>query len=166
MSTFLERLRQRSNDRGLMASLRCALVDSKKHRAWPALSRIGVSITNEPDTLVAALFATHPEGADTGNLGTTCRAIEASRGENHSDSDKLTSTERRFQNLLAAEWGDELFHRVTRIILMAKSQGVRVNYEQLLVDLRQYRQWRDQVRTRWAAAYWAQDSAPIPEEDA
>lgn len=163
MSTFLDRLRQRVTDRGLMASLRCALVYSKKHRAWPALNRIGVSITNETDSLVAALFATHPEETSSGNLGATCRAIEASRGEDHGTNDKLTPTERRFQHLLAAEWGDELFQRVTRIVLMAKSQGVRVNYQQLSADLRQ---WNDLTRTRWAAAYWAQDSAPIMEEDA
>lgn len=165
MSIFLERLRQRVNDRGLMASLRCALVDSKKHRAWPALNRIGVSITNETDSLVAGLFATHPEETNIGNFGTTCKAIEAAHGESPGNNDKLTPTERRFQHLLAAEWGDELFQRIIRMIFMAKSQGVRVNYEQLSTDLRQFRQWGDQIRTRWAAAYWAQDSAPIAEED-
>lgn len=163
MSTFLERLRQRLNDRGLMAGLRCALVDSKKHRAWPALNRIGVGIANETDTLVAALFATHPEETNTGNLGGTCKAIEIARGENRGENDKLTPTERRFQHLLAAEWGEELFQRVTRMILMAKSQGVRVNYEQLSVDLKR---WGDRTRTDWAVAYWAQDSAPVAEEDA
>jgi CRISPR system Cascade subunit CasB len=163
MSTFLERLRQRSDDRGLMASLRCALVDAKKHRAWPALNRIGVSVTNDIDALVAGLYATHPEEAGTGNFGNTCKAIEISHGESRGDSDKLTPTERRFQHLLAAEWGDELFQRVTRMVLMAKrSQGVRVNFEQLAVDLRR---WGDRTRTEWAAAYWAQNSTPIAEED-
>jgi CRISPR system Cascade subunit CasB len=163
MKTFLDELRGRMKDRGLMASLRCALVDSKKHRAWPALSRIGVGVNNRTDTLVAALFATHPEETDTGNLGTTCRAIEASRGESRGDSDKLTPTERRFQHLLAAEWGDELFQRVTRIVLMAKSsQNVRINYEQLSRDLRQW----ERARTEWAAEYWAHDAAPVGEEDA
>jgi len=163
MSTFLEPLRQRSNDRGLMASLRCALVNSKKHRAWPALNRIGVNITNETDTLVAALFATYPEETDTGNFGTTCREIEAVRGESRGDNDKLTPTERRFQHLLSAEWRDELFQRVTRMVFMAKSHGVRINYKQLSVDLRQ---WSDRTRTEWGAAYWAPGSASLGEEDA
>lgn len=163
MSTFLERLRKRSDDRGLMASLRCALIDSKKHRAWPALNRIGVSVTNDVETLVAALYATHPEEAYSGNLGATCKAIEAARGESRGDSDKLTPTERRFQHLLAAEWGDELFQRVARTVFMAKSQGVRINYGQLATDLRR---WGDRTRTEWAAAYWAHNSTPMAEEDA
>jgi CRISPR system Cascade subunit CasB len=161
MSTFLERLRQRSEDRGLMASLRCALIAGKKHRAWPALNRIGVSVTNDVDALVAGFYATHPEETDVGNFGVTCRVIGVLRGESRGD-DKLTPTERRFQHLLAAEKGDELFQRVTRMVLMAKSQGVRVNFKQLAADLRR---WGDRTRTDWAAAYWAQDSAPVIEED-
>jgi len=34
MSRLLEQLRRRKEDRGMMADLRCALVESKKHRAW------------------------------------------------------------------------------------------------------------------------------------
>jgi CRISPR system Cascade subunit CasB len=159
MSTFLERLRQRTEDRGLMASLRCVLVEGKKHRAWPALNRIGVSVTNNVDALVAGLFATHPEETHSGNFGTTCKAIETLRGENQGD--KLTPTERRFQHLLAAE-KEEVRQRVTRMVLLAKSQGVRINYEQLVIDLRR---WNDRTKTEWATAYWAEGSAPIGEED-
>jgi CRISPR system Cascade subunit CasB len=160
MSTFLERLCQRADDRGLMASLRCVLVEGKKHRAWPALNRIGVGVKNDVNALIAGLFATHPEETDTGNFGATCKAIEMIRKENRGD--KLTPTERRFQYLLAAEKGDELYQRVTRMVLLAKSQGVRINYEQLARDLRQ---WSDRTKTEWAAAYWAEGSVPIGEED-
>jgi len=160
MSTFLERLRQRADDRGLMASLRCVLVEGKKHRAWPALNRIGIGVRNDVDALVAGLFATHPEETYTGNFGATCKAIETIRGENRGD--KLTPTERRFQYLLAAEKGDELYQRVTRMVLLAKSQGVRINFEQLAIDLRF---WGDHTKIEWAAAYWAEGAAPIAEED-
>lgn len=162
MSTFLERLRQRTEDRGLMASLRCVLVDSKRHRAWPALSRIGVSVTDEVDALIAGLFATHPEETDTGNFGTTCKAIENKRDEIRGNDNKLTPTERRFQHLLAAEKGEELHQRVIRMVLMAKSQGVRVNFDQLATDLRR---WGDRTKTEWAAAYWAEGTTPVAGED-
>jgi len=162
MSRFLERLRQRADDRGMMASLRCVLVEGKKHRAWPALSRIGVSVTNSVDALVAGLFAAHQEETDAGNFGTTCKAVETKRGENRGDSDKLTPTERRFQHLLAAEKGDELHQRVTRMVLIAKSQGVRINFEQLASDLKR---WSDRTKTEWAAAYWGEGGAPIVPED-
>jgi CRISPR system Cascade subunit CasB len=162
MSTFLERLRRHADDRGMMASLRCVLVDSKKHRAWPVLNRIGVGVTNDVDALVAGLFATHPEETQAGNFGATCKAIETLRREERSDNNKLTPTERRFQHLLAAEKGEELHQRVTRLVLMAKSQGVRVNFEQLATDLRR---WNDRTKTEWAAAFWTQGTAPVAEED-
>jgi len=162
MSTFLERLRRHANDRGMMASLRCVLVDGKKHRAWPALNRIGVSVTNDVDALIAGLFATHPEETRAGNFGATCKTIGTKRGEDGSESNKLTPMERRFQHLLAAEKGDELHQRVTRMVLLAKSQGVPVNYEQLETDLKF---WSDRTKTEWAAAFWTPGVAPDTEED-
>ncbi len=161
MNTFLERLRQRADDRGIMANLRCVLVDGKRHRAWLALNRIGVSVYNNVDALVAGLFATHPEEAQAGNFGATCKSIEAARGEDRGDGNKLTPTERRFQHLLAAEKGEELYQRVTRLVLMAKSQGVRINFEQLTTDLRR---WNEQTKTEWAAAFWTQGEASSAEE--
>ena len=37
------------------------------------------------------------------------------------------------------------------MLLVAKSQGVPVNYEQLETDLKY---WNDRTRTEWAAAFW------------
>ncbi len=162
MSTFLERLRKHAEDRGLMASLRCVLVDAKKHRAWPALNRIGVNVTSGVDMLIAGLFATHPEETDTGNFGATCKAIEIKRGEVRGNDNKLTPTERRFQHLLAAEKGKELHQRVTRMVLMAKSQGIRVNFDKLSSDLRW---WSDRTKTEWAVSYWGEGAAFAAEED-
>jgi CRISPR system Cascade subunit CasB len=162
MSAFLERLRRYADDRGMMANLRCVLVDSKKQRAWPVLNRIGVAVTDDVSALVAGLYATNQDESQAGNFGTTCKAIERRRGEKPGDDNKLTPTERRFQHLLAAEKGDELYQRVTRMVLMAKSQGVPINYEQLATDLRR---WNDRTKTDWAAAFWAQGSVSASEED-
>lgn len=161
MSRLLERLRKCQNDRGMMANLRCILVDNKKHRAWPVLHRLGVDIDKEIPAFVAGLFATHPEVSSNGNFGATCKAIEQKRDDKRGDDSKLTPTERRFQHLLSAERGDELNDRVLRMVLMAKSQGVAVNYEKLLHDL-QY--WGDRTKTEWAASFWTPGTEPVDEE--
>lgn len=161
MSRLLGRLRKYKDDRGIMANLRCILVDNKKHRAWPALNRLGVEIEDEISSCIAGLFATHPEETSSGNFGTTCKTIELKRGDKRSDDIKLTPTERRFQHLLAAERGTELNDRVLRMVRMAKSQGVPVNYEQLETDLKF---WSGRTKTEWAAAFWTQGTAPVSEE--
>ena len=161
MSWFLKRLRKHRDDRGMMANLRCILVDNKKHRAWPALNRLGVKIDDNLLAYVAGLYATHPEEAATGNFGVTCKNIELKWDDKRSDDSKLTPTERRFQHLLTAERGKELNNRVLRMILLAKSQGVPVNYEKLMTDLKF---WSGRTKTEWAAAFWTQDEAPEEEE--
>ncbi len=168
MSVLLERLRRYKDDRGMMANLRCILVESKKHRAWPVLSRLGVAINDDVSAFVAGLFATHPDGdSDSSkNFGVTCKQIEHTRGEEASEADEsrkkqLTPTERRFQHLLAAG-KDEVFERVMRMVLMAKSQGVPVNYEKLETDLKY---WGDRVKSDWAAAFWTPGTSPATEED-
>lgn len=164
MSWLLERLRKYKNDRGMMANLRCILVDNKKHRAWAALNRLGVEINNDVSVYVAGLYATHPEETSTGNFGVTCKTIEQRRGEKRSDDNKLTPTERRFQHLLTAERGAELHDRIMRMVLMAKSQGVPVNYAKLETDLK-YGNWSDRTKTDWATAFWTQGAVPTAEED-
>lgn len=160
MSRLLERLRKHREDRGMMADLRCVLVENKKHRAWPALNRLGVAIDDRVSAYVVGLFATHPDESSAGNFGDTCKAIEKRRNDTQSDDGKLTPTERRFQHLLTAERGDELHERVLRFVLMAKSQGIPVNYEKLKTDLKF---WGDRTRLEWATAFWAR-GAPSNEE--
>jgi CRISPR system Cascade subunit CasB len=163
MSWILEQLRKSKDDRGMMANLRCVLVESKKHRAWPVLSRLGVAIDDDVTTYIAGLYATHPEETPSGNLGVTCKAIEQKRGDRRSEDSRLTATERRFQHLLSAEKGVELWNRILRIVLMAKSQNVPINYLQLQTDVRF---WNDRTRTEWATAFWAKGGEPTSEEAA
>lgn len=149
----------------MMANLRCYLVENKKHRAWPALNRLGITIGNmysqKVTAYVAGLYATHPEETKTGNFGATCKCIERERNEKRGDDNKLTPTERRFQHLLAAG-NEEVLERVMRMMKMAKSHGVPVNYVQLENDLRY---WSDRTKTEWAASFWTPGVAPA-EEDA
>ncbi len=154
MSGLLDQLRRRKDDRGLMADLRCALVPSRKHRAWPALNRLGVDVANREAAVVAGLYATHPREGQ-GNFGATCRMIQLCRGDAQRDDKKSTPIERRFLHLLAAEKGEELHQRVTRMVLLAKSHDIGVNYERLETDLRF---WNDRKKIEWAGSFWAVDS--------
>lgn len=162
MKTLVERLLASKDDRGLMANLRCALIAGKRHRAWPALNRIGVNIDNDVDVFVAGLFAAHPEITDKGNFGNLCKLIELRRDASGSKDAKLTPTERRFQHALAAS-RDEIMERVLRLVLMAKAEGLSVNYGQLQSDLRF---WNDRVKTAWASAFWNPGADKANGEDA
>lgn len=164
MSRLLEGLRKckTRDDRGMMANLRCILVENKKHRAWPALNRLGVPINDDVSSFIAGLFATYPEETYSGNFGTTCRTIKRKRDDNKSDDSKLTPTERHFQHLLAAEGGKEQYARILRMVQMAKAEGVPVNYERLEIDLKKKDDWR---KTEWAASFWKQGEAPEHEEE-
>jgi CRISPR system Cascade subunit CasB len=161
MSWLIERLQKHKDNRGMMANLRCVLVDNKKHRAWPALNRLGVKINDDDSAFVSGLFATHPDETSTGNFGATCKVIEQRRGEKQSDDNKLTPTERRFQHMLSAEKGNELNNRVRHMVLMAKSQGVPINYAKLETDLKY---WNDRTKTEWATAFWTPGVEPAIEE--
>ncbi len=161
MSWLLERLRKykEKDDRGMMANLRCVLVKSKKHRAWPALNRLGVEIDNDNLAYIAGLYATHPEhNPSTGNFGMTCKSVMKKRDQR--TDDKLTPTERRFQHLLTAT-RDEVYVRVLRMVLLAKSEGIPVNYEKLESDLHF---WGERKKTEWATAFWTSEAADTREE--
>jgi len=164
MSQLLVELRKckARDDRGMMANLRCILVENKKHRAWPALNRLGVPIDDLDAAFIAGLFATHPEETSTGNFGATCKAIEQKKDVNRSDDSKLTPTERRFQHLLAAERSEELFARIRRMVLMAKAADVPVNYARLETDLKKNDERR---KTEWASSFWKVGASTEPEED-
>ncbi len=160
MSWLLERLRKSKDNRGIMANLRCILVESKKHRAWPALNRLGVRIDDDISAYIAGLYAMHPEESSQGNFGATCKRIEEKRKEKRSNDSKLTPTERRFQHLLSAE-RSELMGRVYRMVLMAKSNSIAVNYGKLAIDIKY---WGDQKKSEWASAFWAQSSESSEED--
>jgi len=164
MSSLLEQLRwyRKRDDRGFFANLRCYLVKSKRQKAWPALNRLNIIIGDDNSGYLAAWYATHPEESQEGNLGTACRLIRFKRGEVQSKDEKLSPMERRFQQLLGSEKGDELRDRITRVILLSKSQGIPINYEQLERDMSY---WNDRTKTEWAQEFWAHAIEDISAEE-
>jgi len=169
MSAWLEILRKKGEDqredRGLMATLRCYLVASKKYRAYSALYRLGISIDSEPESLAAALYAMHPmHNGSLKNFGTTALLIERERKKKDNkitENKNLTPTERKFQHLLSAEPGKELHERIIRFVMLARAEEIPINYEQLQKGLMF---WNKRTRCEWAMEFW-KISKPQSNED-
>lgn len=155
--SLLKFLRSRQEDRGFMANLRCMLVESKQHRAWPYVANfggIGEKHCNKVVQTVAGLYATHPEETHDRNYGAMCRKLLSDdERQKLNQAEGIGPVSRRFQHLLAAE-GDEIFDRVVRLVLRAKAQDIPVNYEQLYKDLLDWEYHADWVRVRWAQSFW------------
>ena len=156
---LLKFLRSRREDRGVMADLRCALVDGKRHRAWPYLGYLG-GIGDEPSEravqTIAGLYATHSEETQEGDFGGMCRKLLGEEERNKLDTaEGVGPISRRFQHLLAAD-GEEIFDRVVRFVLRAKSEEIPINYAELFESLHKW-QWpegAERVRTCWAQSFW------------
>lgn len=154
MSDLLNYLKKRKEDRGFMANLRCALVDTKRMRAYPYLARFGGVGEHSKARVVqtiAGLYAVNPNTTNQGNIGDTCRRLCGS--DEKPWDEKPGPIAKRLQHLLAAE-RDEIYERVVRIVLRAKSQEIPVNYEQLENDLLY---WGDKVKNQWAMSFWASE---------
>ena len=154
---LLEFLRRRQEDRGVMAGLRCALVENKRRRVWPMLAWCG-GIGDEFRALViqhmAGFFATHPKECSGGNFGDSCRQLMDKEELQSLAEGSIGPLSRRFQHLLAAE-GEEIFGRVLRLLLRCKSGEIRINYAQLFEDLSRWQYAPDAIRTQWAKSFWA-----------
>ena len=148
---LLKYLRGLKDNRGAMSDLRGALTGARRPRAWPWLAAVG-GIENSVIETVAGLFAYHPGETAEGNIGTTCQRLSAE----HNTFDT------RFRRLLACE-REELGEHLRPIVLAAKAKGLRVNYEQLFIDLTC---WSESVKARWAKAYWgAPETVDKPVEE-
>jgi CRISPR system Cascade subunit CasB len=160
---LFEFLRSRRDDRGLMADMRCVLVDGKRHRAWPYLGRFGgIGDTHLARTVqtVAGLYATHPEETSEGDFGALCRALLGEEERKQlATAAGVGPISRRFQHLLAAE-DEEIFDRIIRLVLRAKAEDIPVNYQRLFEDLLNWQYRTERVRTEWARGFWAPMTEP------
>ncbi|HCL57919.1 MAG TPA: type I-E CRISPR-associated protein Cse2/CasB [Spirochaetia bacterium] len=159
MSSLMEYLEKIRENRGIMADLRCALADSKKHRAYPYLGYlkgIGEDFKARSVQVLAGLYATHPPKSDKpveGNMGTVCYKM-LSDDERKDYSKNPDPVSKRFQHLLAAK-EEEIFDRLIRLVNYAKSKEIPVNYPQIEQDLKDWEYQSERVKTRWAKSFWA-----------
>lgn len=148
---LLNFLRRNTEDRGVMAALRCLLITEQRFRGWQQIAALG-AIGELPVETIAGLYALHPmeEIKDGYNFGDACRLLAACRNKG---GDSLNSPfDRRFRRLLACSSKEELCAHLTDIVRGMKSEAIPINYERLYEDISW---WGDAVRERWAIHYWS-----------
>lgn len=107
--------------------------------------------------LVASLFALHPKTTHQGNMGAHLAQTRSEGGED--------ALERRFTALLAAHPDDLPFY-LRQAVSFLKSKEVPVNWNELLWDLQNWDEKRDDprrsVQKKWASAFWSRPNQPNP----
>jgi CRISPR system Cascade subunit CasB len=139
-------LQKNKEDRGVMADLRCGFSSAKEHRAWPHIAqfcKLDADWSRIPVQTVCAAFATQPENAKSGNIGSTLRTL----------AEGMATAEGHFQRLLACDTMEELCTRLSSVIRAAKAKGIPVNYRQLFCDICW---WEGSYppKLKWASAFW------------
>jgi len=169
---FVDYLRSlaKRDERGALAALRRGL--GKQPGTAPETFRYVVPFTStlqraaDADAyfLVAALFATHPEATDKGNVGATFAGIR--RGRGRAEGDEADSLEKRFVALLNAHI-DDLPNHLRHAVGLARSAEVGVNWLQLLADIRWWSHPDHIVQREWAREFWGRPTAETaPDEPA
>jgi CRISPR type I-E-associated protein CasB/Cse2 len=148
---FVGALRRARTDRGKLAALRRGLTNNPRMHidAWPVVAGLGGDIGQPVFVAIAALFASHPEESNARNLGETCRRIAQRDGKEIAES-----FERRFRRLLACGDVADVIEQLRSWVRLAASKGVGVNYESLFADLWYWPWYADEIRVKWARAFW------------
>jgi len=173
---FLGNLRRivTRDDRGALSSLRHGASETTRHLAWPVIRQYGGDLGRDAIawTAIGAAFALYPQpegkAGDGLNFGATCHDLAEPTRPKGKDGKIVSSFDSRFRRVLAAESVEDLAKWVVQIAKRAKAakpRPARINYEELLTALLYWDARdgasREQVRRRWATAYWQ----PDPQED-
>lgn len=151
---WIERLVELKADRGKLADLRCWFRDASRPRAFPTLIQLRGSLEDDAFNTVAALYAHHAEHREgTGDLG----ALLCMLAREHK------TFEGRMRRLLCCD-AEEVLNHLRPVVLVAKRESTPVDYLQLYLDLRSWGHdyWGDEVRKRWATAFWQAEQTATP----
>lgn len=148
---FLQFLRDKREDRGIMADLRCALIQARESHAWPHLAKF-CDLTKPQEKLAfsgaAVAFALDPGNEEKNNdIGTVMRRIATA--DNRADG--LNTFRMRFQRLLACDSREELTEQLHGIFQAAKQKGIGIDPDKLFYDIWY---WGNDVKLRWAQSFW------------
>ena len=158
---FLQGLAKNEN-RGALAALRRGL--SAEGSAAAGMHRYIAGWLLDKDKpwdesciyLVAALFGRYPSTeSTTGVFGASCRQYMESKGSE--------SFERRFVALLAADSASVGVH-LRHVISLLASEGVPVDWAQLLRDLRWWGYPEGRIQRHWAREFWKRTEAANAEQ--
>ncbi len=148
---FVSYLEEISEDRQKMAALRrgLGLPPGTCAAMYPiVVTRLPRDCPREIEELyylIAALYSLHPSSSYQGNLGDHMRQAI---GDQSSDA-----VERRFTRLLSTHW-DDLPNELRQTISFLKSKEEKVNWHQLITDLKFWKHHDHFVQRRWANAFW------------
>lgn len=144
-------------DRAALADLRHGIAGASATRAWPHIAPY--CDLRDTDSLPAFLvvgagFATHG-GTDpyAGNLGNTLLHL-AVDGKEGKGEEALRSFAGRFRRLLTCYSVADVCGHLPGILRAAVRKGIPINYELLLDDLLHWGQRSEDIKLRWAEAYW------------
>lgn len=112
--------------------------------------------------LVAGLYATYRSNASNGkSFGQVVGLLSAKRDSG--------SIELRFLALLGATKENELAYHLRQLTALLKSEGIALDFAQLLADLKRWRSPRRFVQQRWARGFYrskaTDDDAPEDAEN-
>jgi CRISPR system Cascade subunit CasB len=132
-------------DRGSAAELRRYWSPATRHYAFPVLGRIGVSYPRSADSFTAALYAMNPRHAAGGaRLGQALKKFAG--GEDSFDA--------HVRRLLGCDDLDEVADQLQRLFVRLDGEGIALDYNRLLWDLRNWSKKSEEVKTRWGQDYW------------
>jgi CRISPR type I-E-associated protein CasB/Cse2 len=159
---YVGALRCIREDRGKLAALRRGLSDNPRMHvdAWRVVASLGGDIDQPVFVAIAALFASHPEESNASNFGKTCFEI-ACAGQERGKQKIPDSFEHRFRRLLACGDVADVIHQLRSWVRLAAGKNVGVNYESLFADLWNWPWYADDIRVKWARAFWHSGEATV-----
>lgn len=145
--------------------------------AWfhSLLGRFSNEWNEEAYFMIATLFASDKDAIDgrnksNGNFGATLRALRNKSAKSPSDPSPL---DRRFNILLDADFdpadGGELAYRLrqmTKRVIAEKDSSVRINWPQLLRDVKFWNSEKKYTQKSWARRYYAPALPQLENPDA
>ena len=148
-------------DRGALAALRTGVgkPPGTASRMWPVVAPFlgedqGPSV--QAAFVTASLFATHPEQADIGSLGTSLwRATKSD--DNPGGKHGRAGVEARFAAALDAAPAD-LPRHLEGLVSLCANAGVPIDWHLFFRDIRgllgRNESYQTRIRTRWARDFW------------
>lgn len=168
---FVASLAKVCADRGHRAALRRWWSEGTRHYAYPILGKL-FALDDDRKTLLAALYAVHSKDSAAAHVsgGNSVGKAALMIAGGSTSANGFDSMERHFRRLLAADDFDDLGQQLFRLVKRMERASPYVSLDYALL-LKQLNFWsskknpklRDQVKTRWALAFWqAPAEQPTP----
>jgi len=152
---FVAALLSECIDRGTRAELRRYWSERTRHYAYPVLGKLR-ALDNAPRVIAAALFAAHDRDQSRAHRkgGATIGDAFLHLAGGGLSKPAYESNERHFRRLLACDSLEDLAAQLHRLVKRLERDGFPIDYEQLLQDLRFWRNNAEGVKTKWSLDFW------------